>query len=73
MIRNNGLQNVTGLKIYMESVKGGLPDSMKRAAYQWGLGRYLYKFESIWVPLREGKLEILYIKQQENFLYIHDR
>ena len=40
---------------YMESVKGGLSDSMKRAAYQWGIGRYLYKFESVWVPLRDGK------------------
>lgn len=40
---------------YMESVKGGLSDSMKRAAYQWGIGRYLYKFESVWVPLRDGR------------------
>lgn len=39
----------------MESVKGGLSDSMKRAAYQWGIGRYLYKLEGQWVPLRDGK------------------
>jgi hypothetical protein len=26
----------------VESVKGGLSDSMKRAAVQWGIGRYLY-------------------------------
>lgn len=26
----------------IESVKGGLSDSMKRAAVQWGIGRYLY-------------------------------
>lgn len=27
----------------IESVKGGLSDAMKRAAVQWGIGRYLYK------------------------------
>lgn len=27
----------------IEAVKGGLSDSMKRAAVQWGIGRYLYK------------------------------
>ncbi|KAG3043437.1 hypothetical protein PC121_g22543 [Phytophthora cactorum] len=31
----------------MEAVKGGLSDAMKRAAYQWGIGRYLYKLENI--------------------------
>lgn len=34
-----------------EAVKGGLSDSMKRAAYQWGIGRYLYKLESQWVDI----------------------
>ena len=29
----------------IESVKGGLSNSMKRAAVQWGIGRYLYKLE----------------------------
>ncbi|RCW44252.1 Rad52/Rad22 family DNA repair protein [Paenibacillus prosopidis] len=35
----------------MEAVKGGLSDAMKRAAYQWGIGRYLYNLESVWVDL----------------------
>ena len=35
-----------------EAVKGGLSDSMKRAAYQWGIGRYLYKIPQIWCELR---------------------
>lgn len=35
----------------MEAVKGGLSDAMKRAAYQWGIGRYLYKMENMWVPI----------------------
>ncbi|EJW14840.1 Rad52/Rad22 family DNA repair protein [Paenibacillus alvei] len=34
-----------------EAVKGGLSDSMKRAGYQWGIGRYLYKLENVWVPI----------------------
>lgn len=34
----------------VESVKGGLSDSMKRAAVQWGIGRYLYKLEESFLP-----------------------
>ena len=33
-----------------EAVKGGLSDSMKRAAVQWGIGRYLYGLESTFSP-----------------------
>ena len=29
----------------IESVKGGLSNAMKRAAVQWGIGRYLYRLE----------------------------
>lgn len=29
----------------IEAVKGGLSSAMKRAAYQWGIGRYLYDLE----------------------------
>lgn len=32
-----------------ESTKGGLSDSMKRAAVQWGIGRYLYNLEETFV------------------------
>ena len=35
----------------VEAVKGGLSDSTKRAAVQWGIGRYLYAVPSQWVPL----------------------
>lgn len=31
---------------HIEAVKGGLSDSMKRAAVQWGIGRYLYEAET---------------------------
>ena len=30
----------------VEAVKGGLSGAMKRAAVQWGIGRYLYKLEA---------------------------
>ena len=33
----------------IESVKGGLSNAMKRAAVQWGIGRYLYNLEANFV------------------------
>jgi len=36
----------------IEPIKGGLSGSMKRAAVQWGIGRYLYSYNaSEWVDL----------------------
>lgn len=37
----------------VEAVKGGLSGAMKRAGYQWGIGRYLYELPSVWVRLDE--------------------
>ena len=37
----------------MEATKGGLSDAMKRAAYQWGIGRYLYKLPAVWMPIKK--------------------
>ena len=34
----------------IEPVKGGLSDSMRRAAVHWGIGRYLYNAPKQWVP-----------------------
>ena len=39
----------------IEGVKGGLSSAMRRAAVQWGIGRYLYKLPSQWVPVDEYK------------------
>ncbi|WP_080869240.1 Rad52/Rad22 family DNA repair protein [Aneurinibacillus migulanus] len=36
-----------------EATKGGLSDSMKRAAYQWGIGRYLYRLPQVWMPIKQ--------------------
>ena len=35
----------------IEAVKGGLSGAMKRAAVQWGIGRYLYDLPAQWVRL----------------------
>ena len=35
----------------VEAVKGGLSGAMKRAAVQWGVGRYLYDLPATWVRL----------------------
>lgn len=32
----------------IEAVKGGLTSSMRRAAVQWGIGRYLYRMPARW-------------------------
>ncbi|QXD14110.1 DNA repair protein Rad52 [Rhodocaloribacter litoris] len=37
----------------VEPVKGGLSSSMRRAAVQWGIGRYLYDLPSQWVSVDE--------------------
>ncbi|MCM3703772.1 Rad52/Rad22 family DNA repair protein [Paenibacillus macerans] len=37
----------------MDAVKGGLSGAMKRAAVQWGIGRYLYNLDQNRIPLKE--------------------
>ena len=37
-----------------EAIKGGLSDAMKRAAYQWGIGRYLYNLPAQWCPIEQA-------------------
>ncbi len=37
----------------VEAIKGGLSGSMKRAASQWGIGRYLYRMPPQWVAVDE--------------------
>ena len=35
-----------------EATKGGLSDAFKRAAVSWGVGRYLYRLDKVWVPIK---------------------
>ena len=44
----------------IEPVKGGLSDSMKRAAVQWGIGRYLYSTDTVFVDIeKRGKSTVI--------------
>jgi len=35
----------------IEPIKGGISDALKRAAVKWGIGRYLYNLDAIWVEI----------------------
>lgn len=49
----------------IESIKGGLSDSMKRAAVQWGIGRILYEMDSVLVDVEQrGKTWYIAKKEQ---------
>jgi len=48
----------------IEPIKGGLSDSFKRAASAWGVGRYLYQLDGIWVDV-ESKGKSSAIKQNQ--------
>jgi len=37
----------------VEAIKGGLSGAMKRAAVQWGIGRYLYHLEEGWADITD--------------------
>lgn len=45
----NGAENTD-----IESVKGGLSAATKRAAVEWGIGRYLYGIEEGWANVHDG-------------------
>lgn len=38
----------------IEAVKGGMSDAMKRAAVQWGIGRYLYELGEQWAIIDDN-------------------
>lgn len=48
-----------------EALKGGLSDAMKRAAVQFGIGRYLYRLPKMWVPVEHAGRSL---KIQEGFI-----
>ncbi|MCT4662806.1 MAG: Rad52/Rad22 family DNA repair protein [Tissierellales bacterium] len=45
-------------------IKGGLSDAMKRTGVQWGIGRYLYGLDDIWVKI-EKRGDSFFIKESE--------
>lgn len=42
-------------KTNLEATKGGLSNAMKRAGVQWGIGRYLYRLDTTFVELLDGR------------------
>lgn len=57
-----------------EGLKGGLSDSMKRAGYQWGIGRYLYEFENKWVNIKQvGKTYVVDLSDKDVEKLIPDK
>lgn len=55
----------TGSESNIEKEKGQASDSLKRAAVQWGIGRFLYDMEVKYVPANESKTA-------SNFPYVVD-
>lgn len=44
----------------IEGEKGQYSDAFKRAAVNWGIGRYLYYLPNVWVPLKQqGNTHVL--------------
>jgi hypothetical protein len=58
----------------IEPVKGGLSDSMKRAAVQWGVGRYLYNMDTVFVDIeKSGKSNVIKKSSQPKLDDAHQR
>jgi hypothetical protein len=43
-----------GIPSDFEGEKGEYSDAFKRAGFMWGIGRLLYQFPSVWIPLIDG-------------------
>ena len=48
----------------IEATKGGLSNAMKRAAVQWGIGRYLYQLDENWAKFSEHGHFTWYCKEK---------
>jgi len=58
----------------IEPVKGGLSDSMKRAAVQWGIGRYLYEMDTVFVDIeKSGKSTVIKESSKAKLNAAHQR
>lgn len=53
-------------KTDIEPIKGGLSNAEKRAAVKWGIGRYLYKLESEYVPVHNTGENYIGIKENRD-------
>jgi len=55
----------------IEAVKGGLSSAMKRAAVQWGIGRYLYNLEVGWADFKTNGKYRAKIQDGGSYLYFN--
>jgi len=53
----------------VEATKGGFSGSMKRAAVQWGIGRYLYNLTENWVDIKDRGEHYINTKVKVNDSY----
>ncbi len=54
----------------IEAIKGGLSGAMKRAAIQWGIGRYLYDVDAMWADcLTQEQYKALPYHDKQNYSY----
>jgi len=57
----------------IEPIRGGLSDSFKRAACMWGIGRYMYEIEGVWVEVEQrGKGTYIKSNQQDKLKFAYD-
>ncbi len=57
-----------------EPIKGGLSDAFKRAAILWGIGRYLYELNGIWVDIEQrGKSLIIKDNQYDKLEFEYNK
>lgn len=60
-IEDEWISRVDGAEVSdIESIKGGHSNALKRAAVQWGIGRYLYELPNFWVPVKNNGTESIY-------------
>ncbi|MED4083907.1 Rad52/Rad22 family DNA repair protein [Halalkalibacterium halodurans] len=52
----------------IEATKGGFSGSMKRAAVQWGIGRYLYNLDEVWVEIKERGENFINTKVKDQWI-----
>lgn len=56
----------TGTESNMEAEKGQMSDAFKRAGVKWGIGRFLYDMDIVYVDSNE-------VKKEGNFPYVIDK
>jgi len=58
----------------IEAIKGGLTDAFKRSAVLWGVGRYLYQIEGVWIEVEQrGKGSYIKDSQQGRLRSEYDK